>query len=218
MSSAKYLPWPRLRLTVARAHELLLSLDPDGSRYGLFPINMDEVARKLNMRFVPGETVQRLVGGGPVDLATCLELAVTTVAIIPVNTSAARLLFTCGHEAAHKALGHFKEFDVPWLKTFAGISRPAAHTLDALDREADVFATELLMPLAVVRHLDLSVEDLEYYHCVSHRAAQGRRRDLEDPRWLELTRYDEKPILAHCAEYINDILALRAMFDDGREG
>lgn len=207
----KYLPWPRPRMAVARAHDVLLKLRSDGSLYGVFPVNMAELEGILAMHFMPADAVHRIVGGEPIEDALCMRYSGVTVAVIPSDGNTGRIVFHGAHEAGHVACGHFEEFDVPWLREKAPISRAAARTLASLDREADVFATELLMPLAVVRHLKLTVEELQYYHCVSYTAAAGRLRDLDDPAWAEYTRYDEERVLAHCSEYIEMVEVLRAM-------
>lgn len=211
MALLRYQPWARPRLAIARAHEIFLKLDPEGSRLGPFPIDMNAVGRIVGMDFILSAEVARFDGRGALEEAVCMQQGDVTVALIPSTDLPGRIIFNGAHEAGHKACGHFDNFDIPWLRAHAKTSRAAALTLGALDREADIFATELLMPLAVVRYLDLTVEELEYHHCVSRSAALGRREDLEDPDWLEYTYHDEKLILAHCSEYINDILALRAM-------
>lgn len=56
--------------------------------------------------------------------------------------------FTYGHETSHIVLGHHKEFDVDYLTDYE-------HWI--LNREADIFTTEYLMPKTLVRELALQV-------------------------------------------------------------
>lgn len=172
---------------------------------------MDELEGILSIRFVPADAAHRIAGGEPIEDALCMRYSGVTVAVIPSGGNTGRIMFHGAREAGHVACGHFEEFDVPWLRERAPWSRAAAQTPASLDREADVFATELLMPLSVVRHLKLTVEELQYYHCVSYTAAAGRLRDLDDPAWAEYTRHDEERVLAHCSEYIEMMEVLRAI-------
>jgi len=113
--------------------------------------------------------------------------------------------------AEYEACGHFEDYDIPWLRANAPYNRLAQRTLKVLDREADAFAAELLMPLAVVRYLRLDALDLQFYHCVSYSAAKGRLEYLDDPQWLEMTQYTARKILDHCKDYIELIITMRAV-------
>jgi len=206
-----YLPRPRLRMAVQRAHEVLLGLNPQGSRYGIFPINMQEVADILQMRFVPSSAVHQAIGGEPINEAVCMRQAGVTVVLLPENDPPGRIMFHAAHEAGHKACGHFEEYDIPRLRERARSSKLAAMTLAMMDREADIFAAELLMPLAVVRYLELDALDLQFYHCVSSAAAKGRLADADDPQWLQATTDDEEQILAHCREYVDHMDFVKAL-------
>ncbi|MGB9886685.1 MAG: ImmA/IrrE family metallo-endopeptidase [Moorellales bacterium] len=176
--------------------------------YGIFPIDMDAVGRLLGLTFLPADLVHEAVGGDPVSEALVVAYLEHRVVLLP-KTLPGRSFFNAAHEAGHVALGHFDSYDIPWLRENQHRSRLAGHTLAALDREADVFATELLMPLAVVERLRLRAEDLQFYHCVSRSAALGRLRDLQDPEWQELTRPTASSVLHHCRHYIDLIEILR---------
>lgn len=206
-----YLPWPRLRMAVQRAHEVLLKLDPLGSQYGPFPVNMDEVASILGIRFVPASAVHSTVGGQPINEALCMRQDGITVVLVPEKNPPGRLMFDAAHEAGHVACAHFDEYNIPALREEAKSRKLARKTLAVLDREADVFAAELLMPLAVVRYLKLDALDLQFYHCVSYTAASNRVADIDDPRWLEITAHDEDEILDHCREYIDIMITMKAV-------
>lgn len=62
--------------------------------------------------------------------------------VLNVSRNPYRIRFTCGHETGHIALDHFEEFDVDTL------TEPERRILD---READIFAREILMPEEWVR-------------------------------------------------------------------
>ncbi|MEW6301623.1 MAG: ImmA/IrrE family metallo-endopeptidase [Thermodesulfobacteriota bacterium] len=64
------------------------------------------------------------------------------VTVLNVSRNIYRIRFTCGHETAHIVLDHFEEFDVDSL------TEPERRILD---READIFAREILMPEDWVR-------------------------------------------------------------------
>lgn len=207
-SRLRYQCWPRLSLAVRRAHDVLLALDPEGSMYGVFPIDMNAIGRLLGLTFLPADLVHEAVGGEPLSEALVVAYAEHRVVLLP-KTLPGRSFFNAAHEAGHQALGHLDEFDIPWLRANQHRSQLARHTLAALDREADAFAAELLMPLAVVQRLGLSVKDLQFYHCVSRSAARGRLRDLKNPEWQELTRPTASSVLHHCRYYIEMVEIFR---------
>lgn len=62
--------------------------------------------------------------------------------VLNVSRNPYRIRFTCGHESGHIVLRHFEEFDVDTL------TEPERRVLD---READIFAREILMPEDWVR-------------------------------------------------------------------
>lgn len=211
---SRYQGWPRLRFAVRRAHEVLLQLDPEGSMYGIFPVDMDAVAEILGLSYVAAELVHQIAGGEPLTDAIAASYCGRTVVILPRRGSPGRIFFDAAHEAGHQALGHFEDYDIPWLRENAKKSRLARMTLAVLDREADAFAAELLMPLAVVRHLRLSLDELQFFHCVSYAAAKRRLEDLEDPEWLEMTRHTAEEVLRHCSSYVETIEVLRVAMED----
>lgn len=59
------------------------------------------------------------------------------ITVLNVSKNPHRVRFTCGHEIGHIVLGHFTEFDLCSL---------TSREKHILDREADIFARELLMP------------------------------------------------------------------------
>ncbi|MGB9881018.1 MAG: ImmA/IrrE family metallo-endopeptidase, partial [Anaerolineae bacterium] len=197
-ASSRYQCWPRLKFAVQRAHEVLLRLDPDGSMYGLFPVDMDAVGKILGLKYVPAEFVHQIAGGEPFPDALAAHYRGHTVVILPRNGPPGRIFFDAAHEAGHQALGHFDDYDISWLRENARRTEVARLTLAVLDREADTFATELLMPLAVVQSLNLSLDELQFYHCVSYTAAKRRLEDLRNPEWLEITQDTPEALLEHC--------------------
>lgn len=66
------------------------------------------------------------------------------ITVLNVSKNPHRVRFTCGHEIGHIALGHFTEFDL------CSLTPREKHILD---READIFARELLMPEKWVREI-----------------------------------------------------------------
>ena len=78
---------------------------------------------------------------------------------INVDLPEGRDNFTYGHETSHIVLGHHKEFDIDYLSDYE-------HWI--LNREADIFTAEYLMPKALVREIisqlptPLSVSELAY--------------------------------------------------------
>lgn len=108
------------------------------------------------------------------------------VAVNPV-LPAGRLRFTLAHELGHLSLRHHQQR----LESFArlresyDVAAEPPESLDPIEREADVFAAELLMPLSLF-HRDWErmrrIERLAERYEVSHTAAQRRVRALPRKR------------------------------------
>lgn len=83
-----------------------------------------------------------------------------------------RKRFTIAHEIGHIVLGHFKQFHQNDLTTYEEY---------ILDREADMFAGELLMPYQyMLEYHNWSVKGLSYKFHVSKEAARVRLNILKN--------------------------------------
>lgn len=77
-----------------------------------------------------------------------------------------RCNFTVAHEIGHIALGHYHDFDVNNLSNVE---------LNILDKEADSFAGEILMPYHIIRQLKTrNIEGLANTLGVSYKAMETR--------------------------------------------
>ncbi len=93
----------------------------------------------------------------------------------PFIKSRERKRFTIAHEIGHIVLGHFRNDKLR-------LSRGALsdEEYDIIEKEADFFACEMLMPLPIVKTMGLQkAEEIQEVFRVSKQAALNRERDLE---------------------------------------
>lgn len=98
---------------------------------------------------------------------------------------AERKRFTTAHEVGHIVLGHFEKYYCRQLSDYEEC---------VLDKEADMFAGEILMPFEhMIEHYNWSIKGLTYRFHVSREAARVRLNILEsDPLFLrEINRKDK---------------------------
>lgn len=141
----------------------------------VFPVNPSEFTTAYGLRYVDIDLIKAVVGDRVKDgLVMCCD-GMYFVAVNPKSTSG-RNRFTAAHEAAHVALGHLPRFDPINLQDEP--TKMAEWTLKVLDREADMWAAEVLMPAALVRRLDMTADEIARYFGVSKQASEHRLRDV----------------------------------------
>lgn len=215
-----YLSSPRVFLALLAADDVLL-MRPTTD----FPFNAQDFAVCYpNVRFisldifppniriqlsdeeafcVPGEHI-----GIPYDL-------------IFVNSSRAisqRVLWSIAHELGHLSLYHFHDFNVSYLDEALEDDPYAKRTQKMLEREADIFATELLMPYAIIKHLKMTVPEITYFFHVSRQAARLRWEEVQHQKYAKILSKQADDIVAKYEDFIGLVeferyLATRSTFE-----
>lgn len=111
---------------------------------GKLPVDVARIAQALGAEMRPTAATELDGISGMIELQHGRpQLSYNT------SESAVRQRFTIAHEVGHLALGHLEGQDQPLLRD------PAAHfsaaSLPPIEREANTFAAELLMPTKVLR-------------------------------------------------------------------
>lgn len=126
-----------------------------------FPVNVVEIAEKLDL-----EVYEAFLSEG---ISGMLELPEHRI-YIEKTDSPQRRRFTCAHEVGHFILHGPKNHDVTLLRS---------SSTDAMEKDADSLAAEILMPIHFVKKFlesDMSAEDFAKKFNVSKVAAEFRMR------------------------------------------
>lgn len=203
----KYLYWPNRRRAIATAERLLLQR----SRRR-FPVNPKELSRPAGLVWMTLDAAQQIIKGIEADDAAVMPLPELGMKVAVLNTDnvTGRSYWNVLHEIGHAALGHFDNHDLGWLDDRRYTDPNAARSLSALEREADIFATEVMMPGALVRALKPSQRELVEFFGASWEAAANRLTDR-----IAQTDLD-KAITDHYWEFIDEILAIRVFREQNR--
>ncbi|WP_051179131.1 ImmA/IrrE family metallo-endopeptidase [Thermodesulfovibrio thiophilus] len=139
------------------------------------PVDLIQVARHLNAEIVLSDELPEEVHGTVVPVKSGSFLILVNVFICE-----ARRNFTIAHELAHIALRHHRIAKV--LTSTANIS-PSKDVEKKIERLADAFASELLMPKHWVRKYvnayGTDVKELAEIFMVSHEAMRIRLKELK---------------------------------------
>lgn len=93
----------------------------------------------------------------------------------PFIKSRERKRFTIAHEIGHIVLGHFRND-----KLILSRGALSDEEYDVIEKEADFFAAEMLMPIPVVKKMGLQkAEEIQEVFRVSKQAALNREKDLK---------------------------------------
>lgn len=85
--------------------------------------------------------------------------------VINYDTQGLRKRFTLAHEIGHIMLKHFEHYDVDNLDD---------KSLKVLDKEADVFAAEILMPYRIIKRMRPNIKEMASYFEVTEYAMETR--------------------------------------------
>lgn len=88
------------------------------------------------------------------DGQTILEDGIFTIFLNDVNISLGRMLFTLAHEIGHIWLGHLLDFDITAIPHNSSGPNMPRYKYNILEREANVFARNVLAPLSIFYKLD----------------------------------------------------------------
>lgn len=202
-----YLNWPRKRVAISAAGSLLLQRSSHR-----FPVHPCELSELVGIKWMTLPEARRLA------LRLDLRDAVVVKAphlgfylgiLNPFNATG-RSLFNVMHEIGHVATGHLEDYDIEQLRSLCGRNPKAARTLDCLEREADIFAAEIMMPGALVCLLKPNQRELVEFFGASWEAAANRLTDRIEPTALD------KAIASHYREFIDQVQAARIFADDDR--
>lgn len=93
----------------------------------------------------------------------------------PFIQSRERKRYTIAHEIGHIVLGHFRND-----KLILSRGTLSDEEYDVIEKEADFFAAEMLMPIPVVKKMGLQkAEEIQEVFRVSKQAALNREKDLK---------------------------------------
>lgn len=204
---SKYLLAPRPELAIRAAQDILLQ---DRPRFD-FPLNPAE----LRKRFPDVEIIMAKWLDAPIRA----KLKKLNSEAFVINYDDKDFIFldysqviTSGrarwnqtHEFAHVALYHFDDFDVSWLRIVSQKDPLARWTLYVLNREADIFTTELLMPYTLVQHLSLSPVEIQHYFGVSKKAALKRYREIRRGVYEDLAARLSERIIDRYDDFISKV-------------
>ena len=138
---------------------------------GEVPVPVVRIAAALRIRVVETAFTESGLAG-----LIVVDAAERTI-YVSRSDPPARQRFTIAHELGHFWM-HMRSGDVRGFKDFGPqLAFRSDNNLTALEREANAFAAELLMPRAQVRQLarqGLLADDVQRYFEVSHEAASIR--------------------------------------------
>lgn len=137
-----------------------------------FPVNLTLLARELDI------DVYHCAMPGKVNaFALWLRASGKFVAVVNRSQIPTRQRFTLAHEFGHILLGHHSERDL-----YASLTGALSDMDRRCEREADCFASELLLPTEVVKKLCLqdgmNAAAISSYFDVSRKAAEVKLREL----------------------------------------
>lgn len=207
MQGPRYLNWPRERRALNAAHRLLLQRCEQR-----FPVHPTELSELVGINWLTLAEARRLEPGLKLRDAVVVRsprLHFYMGVLNPVN-AAGRSLFNVVHEIGHVAVGHLEAYDIEELRNRCHKDQQAARTLDCLNREADIFATAVMMPGALVGSLKPDQRELVEFFGASWEAAANRLTDRIEPTDLD------KAVADHYWEFIDEILAIRVFREQDR--
>lgn len=176
MSEYKNVPKaPRIMLSVVTARKFLKSLDVSEIPVNPFKIVKENYNWQLKKCYINRLALFRNIEEVPhfdeLNTDGMVEITKENKYIIYLDKDCLsdneyRVNFTLAHEIGHIVLNHLVDFDV--------CSANDAE-IDILDKEANAFAGELLMPINAVKTCHLkSLEEFASYFCVTKTAMQTR--------------------------------------------
>lgn len=209
MQGPRHLTWPNKKRTLNAADSLLLQ-----RRERRFPVHPTELSELVGINWMTLAEARRLEPGLNLRDAIVVKsprLRLRLGVLNPLN-AAGRSLFNVMHEIGHVAVGHLDAYDIEELRNRRHKDPQAARTLDCLEREADIFATEVMMPGALVRALKPDQRELVEFFGASWEAAANRLTDRIEPTDLD------GALAQYYREFTDEILAIRVFREQDRPG
>ncbi|MGG5216998.1 ImmA/IrrE family metallo-endopeptidase [Rahnella variigena] len=145
---------------------------------GLLPVKPDTIAEKMGIEVKPLNTSRNPGVSGMAEILNDGRK------IIGYNRadSYSRIRFTLAHELGHHILGHTASYD----RCFRDYPEDHNNSNSWIEREANKFAAELLMPeqalkIMIEREAITDIEELAYHFDVSSSAMYWRLKNLGYP-------------------------------------
>lgn len=147
------------------------------------PVDPEEVFLQRGWYLIPSkEAARRYRKPDPAGLRKMSADAITGllrqgyITIFDETQIPERIRWTLAHEIGHIVLGHLEDFDATSLHR-GGLS---GGQYQVLEREADIFAAELLAPMPILTALGTETADIIAAICrLSRQAAANRERDVK---------------------------------------
>lgn len=168
---------PRVAASLRSAQQFILT---DGIRW--LPVDPFDIALRHRWRLLRLDDVARQLNAKPSEVIngedgeTWRHNGRYRIVYNDRIRSLHRIRWTIAHEIGHIVLGHLADFDQTMVSR-GGLTTPE---YGALEREADIFATELLAPMAVLKEVGAREwPDIAEVCLLSRKAAENRQKDLE---------------------------------------
>lgn len=191
---------PRTDLVKKTARAFLLSSNQDS-----LPIDVDELFKLAKCLIFDAAEAEKIAQMGiPIDFwdnetadaFTCLYEGVYITLYKNRGRTIQRIRFSKAHELGHIVLKHFTEFEQP-----DSYSIHKSKAYQVLEREADMFAAELLAPTPVLKELNMfDVEHIMRLCDISNAAADITISDMN--RDLNVSEADKNAVLRKFHRYI----------------
>lgn len=210
MNGKPHLIRPRLDVALEAAMKTLLKRSGDD-----LPVRPTEIEELFGVEFLDARMMARALGPKLYyfDAAVCRMDGAYKCFLNVRCRNASRILFTLMHEAGHIACGHFEEFD---LDPILDETHPAHRAItDALDREADWFAAEVLMPLPIIATADMTEDEIREHFRVSKKAAARRAREISARADNPVYKKYANRILEKYSEFVESVRGTRLMRESG---
>lgn len=199
-----YLYAPRTVLALSAARDVLLQRPSTD-----FPFGVEDVrACYPKVRFLSPDAFPKEYRNALAQKeAFCMpsEYMGTKYDLIFINSARAisqRVRWSIMHELGHLSLYHFHEFNIPYLIESSTKDPKAKLTLKVLDREANIFASEVLIPYTLVKETKMTVPEIRYYFRVSRRAARIRWDEVAMGKYEKVVRQYKDDLLAKYEEFV----------------
>lgn len=191
---------PRRDLVKKAARAFLLSSNQDS-----LPIDIDALYESDKYLIFDAERAEDLAGIGiPIDFwnnetadaFTCFYKGFYVTIYKSRGRTPQRIRFSKAHELGHIILGHFTEFEQ--LDSYS-IHRSKIYRI--LEREADMFAAELLAPTPVLKKLDMF--DAEKIQCICDISKSAADITISDMNMdINVSEADKNAVLRRFHRYI----------------
>lgn len=192
--------FPRRDIVKRVARTVMLNSHQDA-----LPINIDDMFSLPDYLLIEAEEAERKAGmklpiefwnNETVDAMTCYRAGMYVTLYKSEGRSLQRIRFTKAHELGHIALQHFTDFECPDSFSIYNSSQ-----YQVLEREADMFAAELLAPTPVLKAL--SIVDSCHIQSICNISQPAAEFTIADMKMdLNVSEYDKNNVLRRFHRYI----------------